>query len=334
MIEPLLWSLLGGAVIALGMGPVIAWLNRTGALDVPNARSNHLRPTPVGGGILVLAVLLPMWLILADRPLLHIVLPAIGLAALSWADDRRGVSPLIRFPGHILAVVVALQFEPTFIYPLAQFVSEPVAYVIIAFVWVWFVNLFNFMDGIDGLTGVETASIGLGVMLVVLVYGFATDFAALGLCTAVAAMAFLIWNWQPAKVFMGDVGSVPLGFLLAWLLFSLAAAGPWIIALILPAYYLADSTLTLLHRMARRQKIWQAHREHFYQRAAIAGRRHAWVVCLVLVCNVILIGVSLAASRLGFAASFLVAAVPVLILLIILHRVGRNGPDSSGTPSA
>ena len=322
--ESLLLSALGFAVTAAGMGPLVRLLRRAGAMDVPNARSNHETPTPIGGGILVLAVLLPLWLTLAHRPMLHVVVPAAALAVLSWFDDRRGVSPVIRFPGHILAVVVALHFEPAFIHPLIQFVPEPVAYFVIAFVWVWFVNLFNFMDGIDGISGVETMSIGLGVAAVVIVYGFATDFADLGICTAAVAAGFLVWNWHPAKVFLGDVGSVPLGFLLGWLLLSLAAAGPWVVALILPAYYLADSTLTLLHRMARRRKIWRAHREHFYQRAAVGGLSHARVASYILVCNLVLIAISLAYARLGFAVAFVAAAVPVVVLLAVLRRAGAR----------
>ena len=323
-IDTLLLSALGFAVTAAGTRPLIAALRHFGAMDVPNDRSNHHTPTPVGAGILVIAVLIPLWLLLAERPMLHILGPAAALALLSWLDDRRGLSPVVRFPAHILAVIVALQFEPTFIYPLIKFVPEPAAYCIIAFVWVWFINLFNFMDGIDGITGVETASIGLGTAAVIVVHGFAADFGALGICTAAVAAGFLIWNWHPAKVFLGDVGSVPLGFMLGWLLLSLAAAGPWIVALILPAYYLADSTLTLLHRMARRQKIWQAHREHFYQRAAVAGLSHARITTYVLACNAVLIAISLAYAKLGFGTAFVVAAVPVVALLGVLQRASMK----------
>src|SRR5690606_27746163 len=126
-----------------------------------------------------------------------------------------------------------------------------------------------------------TAAIGLGVALFAGAAGGEPALVALGLAVAGAAFGFLPWNWQPARIFLGDVGSVPLGYALGWLLLSLAAAGAWAAALILPLYYLADATLTLMRRLARGERVWQAHREHFYQRATQAGRSHAAVVSLV-----------------------------------------------------
>ena len=148
--------------------------------------------------------------------------------------------------------------------------------------WVWFINLFNFMDGIDGISGVECLGIGLGVAVIAALDGVPSGHGSLGICLAAAAAGFLIWNWHPAKVFMGDVGSVPLGFLIGWLLLDMAAAGAWAPAVILPAYYLADATITLLRRLLRGAAPWQAHRDHFYQQATQAGRSHARVASLTL----------------------------------------------------
>src|SRR5581483_10922484 len=145
-----------------------------------------------------------------------------------------------------------------------------------------FVNLFNFMDGIDGITGVETTAIGLGTAMAAALIGDG-DRATLALCAAAAGLAFLRWNWHPAKLFLGDVGSVPLGYLLAWLLLNLAIRGLWAPALILPLYYLADATLTLLGRAVRGERLWQAHRRHFYQRALGADGNHAAVARYVLI---------------------------------------------------
>ncbi|PIW31011.1 MAG: hypothetical protein COW30_00905 [Rhodospirillales bacterium CG15_BIG_FIL_POST_REV_8_21_14_020_66_15] len=328
--EVLLLAAFCFAVVAGGSGPLIRLLVKFDLMAHPNERSNHTVATPEGSGILVIAALIPAWFLIADRPMAHVLVPALVLGVLSWLDDTRGLSPAIRFPAHILAVAAALWFEPTFIYPLQQFVPEPLAYFIIAFVWVWFINLFNFMDGIDGITGAETASIGIGVAAVVAVHGLAADFGALGICTAATALGFLIWNWPPAKVFLGDVGSVPLGFLLGWLLLSLAAAGPWIVAIILPAYYLADSTLTLLYRMVRRKKIWRAHREHFYQRAAVGWRNHGRVVICMLACNLVLIAISVTYDRFGFFGSWVLAAVPVAVLLAVFLGAGRSASTPPG----
>jgi len=118
-----------------------------------------------------------------------------------------------------------------------------------ALAWIWFINLYNFMDGIDGITGVETATIGLGLTLVSLVAGLAAPVAGLGMAMAGAACGFLLWNWTPAKLFLGDVGSVPLGFLAGFLLLYLASEGHLAPAIILPLYYLFDAMATLLRRL-------------------------------------------------------------------------------------
>ena len=125
-------SAAGFAVVAVGMGPLIGFLSKRGLMAVPNERSNHSTPKPEGGGLLVLAALIPIWFLLADRPVAHILVPATILAGISWLDDTQGLSPLIRFPAHILAVCWALWFEPSFIFPLEKFVPEPVGYAIIA----------------------------------------------------------------------------------------------------------------------------------------------------------------------------------------------------------
>jgi UDP-N-acetylmuramyl pentapeptide phosphotransferase/UDP-N-acetylglucosamine-1-phosphate transferase len=137
-----------------------------------------------------------------------------------------------------------------------------------------------------------------------------------------AAFGFLPWNWQPARIFLGDVGSVPLGYALGWLLLSLAAAGAWAAALILPLYYLADATLTLMRRLARGERVWQAHREHFYQRATQAGRSHAAVVSLVALADAVLIALALGSARWPWA--MLAAAVAAVALLLAV--LARRGP--------
>src|SRR5260370_2533279 len=185
-----------------------------------------------------------------------------------------------------------------------------------ALLWVWFVNLFNFMDGIDGITGVETASVGIGVALVVLSGGDEADGSAVLALTLPAGMlAFLRWTWHPAQLFVGDVGSVPLGYLLGWMLLGLAGKGLWAPALILPLYYLADATITLGRRVLRRERVWEAHRQHFYQRALGTDGDHAAVARLVLAADTLLIVLALLAlAQPGLAltpAGLVVAALPV-----------------------
>jgi len=194
-------------------------------------------------------------------------------------------------------------------------------YALTALVWLWFVNLYNFMDGIDGITGGQTAAIGFGVALV----GFLSldpngGSLPLGLALGATALGFLAWNWAPAKLFLGDVGSIPLGYLTGWLLLGMAGEGRWAPALILPLYYLVDATVTLLRRAARFEKIWHAHREHFYQRAVQAGLGHAAVVLRILAANVVLIGLAV----LGLEWPWVAAVLAFLVVGGLLWELTRR----------
>ena len=205
-----------------------------------------------------------------------------------------------------------------------------------ALAWLWFVNLFNFMDGIDGIAGVESASLGVGLALVFLLSGLILP-AGLALLATAAALGFLLVNWHPARIFLGDVGSVPLGFLLGWLLLLAAAEGAWAAALILPGVYWADATVTLLRRACRGERVWRAHREHFYQRAVQRGLRHDQVARRIALANaglVLLALVSVLPSALPAAASlpalpWLALAAALLLVALLLRRLARGaGPGA------
>ena len=173
-----------------------------------------------------------------------------------WRDDRSSLPVLVRLAAQFGAVAIGLVFLPGAGRVFQGLLPPALDLVVTGLLWVWFVNLFNFMDGIDGITASETVTIGLGVALIALVA--ASDYGVrrrvllgLSIRAAAAALGFLAWNWHPAKLFLGDVGSIPLGFLLGWLLLGLAGTGSWAPALILPLYYLVDATLTLLYRLVR-----------------------------------------------------------------------------------
>ncbi len=195
-----------------------------------------------------------------------------------------------------------------------------------ALLWVWFVNLFNFMDGIDGLAGSEAAAIAVGLVVFASV-GLGRDpgLAALAAAIAAAALGFLVWNWAPARIFLGDVGSVPSGYLLGFLLLDVAARGRWKIALILPLYFLADATLTLLRRLARGELVWRPHRQHFYQRAAQRGSGHAEIVLRVIAADLALIGCGWAAENGWGIAGLMAAALVVVLLLASLAGLRHRG---------
>ena len=311
---------------AVATGWVRRWLDARAILDHPNARSSHLRPVPRGAGLAVTPVLLAAWAVLAVMGRLPptawwVVGGGALLLVLSWRDDRRGLGVAPRLLGHVAAVVAGLAALPSAA-PVFQGVLPPWAdRAAAALLWVWFVNLTNFMDGIDGITGTEASAVALGLALVATLGG-GSDPAALAL--AGAALGFLFWNWPPARIFLGDSGSVPLGYLLGWLLLSAAARGAWAPALILPAYYLADATLTLLRRAWRRERLWQAHRQHFYQIALRGGAGHGAVVRRIALGDALLAAAAVLGSAHPWPALATAAAV-VLLLLAGLARMGSGG---------
>lgn len=322
-------ALLAAFVVSwLLTGRVLAYLRHRAILDHPNDRSSHSIPTPRGGGWGVMLTLLPAWILIAlttegGLHALPILIGAAALMAVSWMDDRRGLGPAPRFLAQIAAVAAGLTALPADGFVFQGLLPLWADRLVAAVGWLWFVNLFNFMDGIDGLAGSEAATIGAGLALVTAVGGLDAALGLYGLAAAGAALGFLVWNWHPAKLFMGDVGSVPLGFTLGWLLLAVAASGQWPAALLVPAYFLADATVTLLRRLIEGKKVWQAHREHFYQKATQRGRTHAQVVRLVLVLNAALLALATVSVLLGPARGWTVlpaGAAAVVLLLALLAR--------------
>lgn len=314
---------------ALATRLVLAWLHHKQIFDHPNERSSHSHPTPRGGGLAIAPVALIGWAILVmlgegSASSLWVIGAGFGLLALSWRDDRGGLSARLRFAMHFLAAGVAVAALPSDQMVFQGFLPLAADRAAAAIGLVWFINLYNFMDGIDGITGVETLSIGGGLMLLALFGGWsAVGMAPLAAVVAACGLGFLAWNWHPAKIFLGDSGSVPLGLLLGWLLLMAAAQGHWAEVAILPAYYLADATLTLGRRAARGEKIWQAHRQHFYQQAVRGGARHNQVALTILGTNIVLGGLAWAAGRHPWPALF-AATVLVALVLVLFARIGRR----------
>ncbi|MFQ5775877.1 MAG: glycosyl transferase, partial [Kiloniellaceae bacterium] len=232
---------------------VLRALVRWSVYDTPNPRSSHTGPTPRGGGLALVPVVLAAWIAAAawlgaPPGLGFAVAGAATLAAVSWIDDLRGLPIGLRLAVHAGAVALGL-FGLGGAGPVFQGLLPPLLDRIAAAVlWLWFVNLFNFMDGIDGISGVEAICLGVGLCLVGGIAGWPAPSLALPALLAAATLGFLVWNWEPSKLFLGDVGSVPLGYLLGWLLLLAASEGQWAAALLLPLYYLADASITLAKR--------------------------------------------------------------------------------------
>ena len=195
--------------------------------------------------------------------------------------------------------------------------------VIVGFSWLWFINLFNFMDGIDGIAGVETITICLGFLVLQQAIGPAADLVYLSGILTGAAAGFLIWNWHPAKIILGDVGAIPLGFITGWLLINLALQGQLAAALILPLYYASDATITLFMRLYRREPFWLPHRQHFYQKPILAGYTHAQVVLRIIPANILLLGAAILSLYVPLLSIALAVSI-VATLLWHLHTISTR----------
>jgi UDP-N-acetylmuramyl pentapeptide phosphotransferase/UDP-N-acetylglucosamine-1-phosphate transferase len=310
----------------LATGALIPILRRRDVLDRPNARSSHLAPTPRGGGIAVIGGLLLAWIALRKTGLVGSIvigasLGAIILAVVSWIDDLRGLSPGVRLLAQAVAVTIGVLGLPEARNGLDAWLGPALYDAAVGLVWIWWINLFNFMDGIDGLAASEAAAIGAGLLLFVSIgEGADPQMALLAAGLIGAAIGFLLWNWSPAHVFLGDVGSVPLGYLSGFLLLDLANRGRWKIALILPLYFIADATVTMLRRLLRGERVWEPHRQHFYQRAVRSGLGHAAVVKRVIAADLLLILCGWAAENGSGSVSLGAAIVIVAVLIVVLAR--------------
>jgi UDP-N-acetylmuramyl pentapeptide phosphotransferase/UDP-N-acetylglucosamine-1-phosphate transferase len=286
------------------------------ALDTPNERSLHEKPVPRTGGIAIAAGIAAACA-LSWPGLAAILAAAAVLAAASFADDVLGLSALVRLALHLgmAAAVLMLDLE----------VTAPLPFAVFALAIAWTANLYNFMDGSDGLAGGMTA-IGFGAYALAAHLFGAQTLASLCASVAAAAAAFLVFNWHPARLFMGDVGSVPLGFLAAALGLQGWAIGAWPLwfPLLVFAPFMCDATLTLVKRLLRRERVWQPHREHYYQRLVRSGFGHrgaAYVEYVVMVACALLALLVFRepAAVQGIALAFAAAALSAIAVCIDLR---------------
>lgn len=276
-----------------GVEVIRRWSLRRAVLAVPNERSLHDIPTPNGGGLAIVVVCLGFYAICTTLIYSNFswsyFTGAVLISAISWLDDLYSVGVLWRFLVHTAAallVIFGLGYFQEFYNPFGNFFVTGIFGAILTFFWiVWLTNAYNFMDGIDGLAGVQSVSAGIGWLLAGKILGI-EDTTFYGGLLALSCAGFLIQNWQPAKIFMGDVGSAFLGYSFAVLpLLSVPKKGEFqtvllIIAVVLLWLFIFDTVLTIIRRTMRGEKIWLAHRGHIYQRFIIGGFSHRFVTCV------------------------------------------------------
>jgi UDP-N-acetylmuramyl pentapeptide phosphotransferase/UDP-N-acetylglucosamine-1-phosphate transferase len=295
------------------------------ALARPNARSSHKIPTPQGGGIAVIGacLLVAGGILLTGFPVytfLIVAAAAVMLALIGAVDDIRPLPPVPRLIPQVAAVSIVVVTSGARVLP--EVVPLAIEQAILILGGVWFVNLVNFMDGLDWITVAEmvpvTAFVALAYLLAMESLPRETAhlevfYVAAALCGAL--LGFAPFNKPVARLFLGDVGSLPIGLLVGWMLLQLAGTGALAAALLLPLYYLMDATITLLRRLARREKVWEAHRSHFYQKATDNGFSALSVSAHVFGLNLVLAG--LASMTLVWSSGAVQAAALVLGIILV-----------------
>jgi FlaA1/EpsC-like NDP-sugar epimerase/UDP-N-acetylmuramyl pentapeptide phosphotransferase/UDP-N-acetylglucosamine-1-phosphate transferase len=328
---------LGGIITWLTLFPVRAWLIRSKVIDVPNERSSHRLPTPRGGGLIFVAVILACWVIFgtitSTASTIAVATYAVTaglIAAVSWADDIRSQPAWLRLGVHSLGAALAIAtfgFWDTINVPRLGDISLGWLGLPVTFVWiVGLTNAFNFMDGIDGIAGSQALVAGLGWATL----GWLSEVppvTVLGLLVAACSLGFLMHNWSPARIFMGDVGSAFLGHTFALLplmmrFFSqnaIASHRALFLAVLMVWPFVIDANLTIIRRLLMGQNIFLAHRTHLYQRMVAAGFSHRSVT--LFYAALALLGMALAVGwSLGVPGCE--ASLPVILLLLGFGLLG------------
>ncbi|MCU0350792.1 MAG: glycosyltransferase family 4 protein [Flavobacterium sp.] len=281
----------------LGVELFRRWSLKKNILDLPNERSSHTQPTPRGGGLaLVIVVFTFTFLGLYDFSLLPYFISALLVAVISWFDDIKHIPSGIRLLFHSLAASLIIIFIGYF----DSIFGVQLGYIgiIFTFLWiVWMINAYNFMDGIDGIAGIQAITASLSWFLLSFFIG--SQSGVIYSCVVFSSvLGFLIHNWSPARIFMGDVGSAFLGFYFAVfpiIMFKKNISDNsffldlFLISIVFVWFFVFDTIYTFFRRLLNGEKVWQAHRSHLYQRLVISGFSHQFVTLLYGIMSVLLL---------------------------------------------
>ncbi|MBA3454751.1 MAG: glycosyl transferase [Deltaproteobacteria bacterium] len=303
------------------------------ALARPNVRSSHRIPTPQGGGIAIVATSLGATILvsilvptLAHAPSLAVLLSSTAvLAIVGAADDIVTLRAMPRLACQLIVAAAVIWTIPAELRVVAwlPFLIERVLVVVAI---TWFINLVNFMDGIDWITVAGVLPVCAGICTLGVMGEAPAIAAVIALAIGGSTVGFAPFNRPVAKLFLGDVGSLPIGLLLGWLLVLVAGSGHLAAAILLPLYHVADATITLARRAARHERIWEAHRTHFYQRATDRGFTVIEIVTRVFVVNLILLGFALLTVVVPSRTMSITALCCGVLVVLGLLRVLSRGP--------
>jgi UDP-N-acetylmuramyl pentapeptide phosphotransferase/UDP-N-acetylglucosamine-1-phosphate transferase len=314
------------AALSAGMiRAIMPWLVRH-ALAKPNARSSHRIPTPQGAGIAVIgATLLVVACAAAIGPKIPaaVFAAALFIAMVGLADDIKSIAVLPRLALQAIAIGAILFTAPEDLRIVSAFPLW-IERGLLLLAGLWFVNLVNFMDGLDWMSVAEVVPVTAAMIALGTLGELPLPATLLAAALCGAMIGFAPFNRPVAKVFLGDVGSLPIGLLLGWCLLQLAYRQHFAAALLLPLYYLADATVTLLRRLARREAFWASHRSHFYQRATDNGFTVLRVVSEVFALNVVLAALAIASTRAQSSlADVTLLIVGGLAVALLMYRFSR-----------
>jgi UDP-N-acetylmuramyl pentapeptide phosphotransferase/UDP-N-acetylglucosamine-1-phosphate transferase len=331
-----IWAVRGAAIaafsalICVGLIVILHPLLKRYALAKPNTRSSHRMPTPQGGGIAVIVATIAaagFGLFVVDAalvwPLMTVLGAVIVMACVGAADDVHpvGVAPRLVLQALAVAVIIYALPNELRVLPLLPWWLERLLLLVGG---LWFVNLVNFMDGIDWMTVAEIVPICGALVALGCLGALTRGGIVVALALGGAMLGFAYFNRPTARLFLGDVGSLPIGLIVGWLLTLLAGSGHLAAALLLPLYYLADATLTLVRRLSNGERVWQAHRTHYYQRATDRGFSVTEIVARVFAVNICLTVLALItvveASRVTDVAALVVGVALVAWLLSSFTR--------------
>ena len=311
-------------------------------IDKPSERTNHIIPTPKGAGIILIPLIIfssgLVFFLNETLDLQWIIyfICCLILLILSFLDDLKSLPSSIRLIFQFSCVGLCLFFlknEILFFSQNLQLLTilglSPnfdffIVTITLLLFWLWIINLFNFMDGMDGITSVQVIFLSLLVNSLTLLGYFSENIQFLSIMMLASFLAFLNFNKPPAKIFLGDSGSIPVGFLCGLIIIkSIVEYNIFIPLLIISMYYFLDSSLTLAIRFMKRKNIFIAHSEHFYQRVLRSGYSHSDVLFKILILSIFLFILSLLSINFKFV-SLTIAFLITLILIMYFFRKGKN----------
>lgn len=317
------------------------WSKTRRIVDVPNERSSHEQPTPVGAGIVIVVLTLSSmaaWEFANGNGLRlwPVYVSSLAIAGVSWFDDIKHIPAPVRLTVHLLAASLIVwqigAFDQVAISPGLAITTGKLG-IVFTILWiVWLTNAYNFMDGIDGLAGLQSVTASAGWALLAAFFGL-QSILVIALLIMASSLGFLVHNWPPARVFMGDVGSAFLGFMFAVIpILAVYSEGSELISSRIPIIglafvwlFVADTVLTLVKRLVEGEKIWSAHRKHMYQRLVREGLSHMRVTGLY---GILMALISAAALTNALTSSYLslyaTAAVATAVPALVLSKMGRD----------